>query len=342
MTYHSRANVTSRLSTSNAGVGSVSSSSSSVSSNNANSEPWTDKCIDFVVKTVRYYRTNDMSHLTPQQIDLITTIRHICIDTYPVDANATKRFESDTSIMNNYKRLQKELGDKPVTSDIFKSSFVYSALPSYAQKFYNKGADHMSSGSVEQAAKHLGYAVQYMVAQAVSNNTPIPFPFEQQLANDYLTLLLQRATIPQNIQDIINNNSGGGKLYGNSRVLLINQLVNNVIDDLFAGGSDYYLYMLNETNRSRILSMKENISYMAPLSATTDIFKFIATLATNSGKKPSVFQSASILTMPSRAPVVSEEKNKCQQQLTELAFENEALRRFILQQLNYKNDIPQQ
>jgi Structural glycoprotein p40/gp41 conserved region len=303
-------------------------------------EPWMDKCIDSVIKIVRYYRTNDMSHLTPQQAELVTTIRSVCIETYPVDVNVTKRFDSDTNLMNNYKRLQRELGDKPISSDIFKSSFVYSALPSYAQKFYNKGADHMSSGSVEQAAKHLGFAVQYMIAQAVSTNTPIPLPFEQQLANDYLTLLLQRATIPMNIQDVIN--SAGSKMHANSRVLMINALINNVIDDLFAGGSDYYLYMLNETNRSRILSMKENISYMAPLSATTNIFKFIATLATNSGKKPSVFQSATLLTMPTHKPAHSDVKNTCQQQLTELAFENEALRRFILQQLSYKNDIPQQ
>lgn len=300
------------------------------------SEPWMDKCVDYVNKIVRYYRTNDMSQLTPQMLNLINTIRNVCIETYPVDVNVTKRFDNDTSLMNNYRRLQKELGDKPITSDIFKASFVYSVLPSYAQKFYNKGGDHLASGSVEEAARHLGYALQYQIAQAVSTNTPIPLPFDQQLASDYLTLLLQRANIPPNIQEIINS---GNRMHGNSRVHMINALINNVIDDLFAGGSDYYLYVLNETNKSRILSLKENISYMAPLSATTNIFKFIATLATNSGKKPSVFQSATMLTMPLTKPVIAEPKNTCQQHLTELAFENEALRRFILQQLSHKNDI---
>ncbi|AIE47795.1 gp41 [Peridroma alphabaculovirus] len=299
-------------------------------------EPWMDKCVDYVNKIVRYYRTNDMSQLTPQMLNLVNTIRNVCIETYPVDVNVTKRFDNDANLMANYRRLQKELGDKPVTSDVFKASFVYSVLPSYAQKFYNKGADHIGAGSVEEAARHLGYAVQYQIAQAVSTNTPIPLPFDQQLATDYLTLLLQRANIPSNIQEVINS---GSKMHGSSRVHMINTLINNVIDDLFAGGSDYYLYVLNETNRARILSMKENISYMAPLSATTNIFKFIATLATNSGKKPSVFQSATMLTMPMTKPVIMEAKNTCQQQLTELAFENEALRRFILQQLSYKNDI---
>ncbi|ACI28798.1 GP41 [Agrotis ipsilon multiple nucleopolyhedrovirus] len=321
-----------------AATAAASTSSNIMSAAMSGSEPWMDKCVDYVNKIVRYYRTNDMSQLTPQMLNLINTIRNVCIETYPVDVNVTKRFDSDTTLMSNYKRLQKELGDKPVSSDIFKASFVYSVLPSYAQKFYNKGGDHLASGSVEEAARHLGYAVQYQIAQAVSTNTPIPLPFDQQLASDYLTLLLQRANIPSNIQEIINS---GNRTHGNSRVHMINALINNVIDDLFAGGSDYYLYVLNETNKSRILSLKENISYMAPLSATTNIFKFIATLATNSGKKPSVFQSATMLTMPLTKPIVTEPKNTCQQQLTELAFENEALRRFILQQLSYKTDIIQ-
>jgi hypothetical protein len=302
-------------------------------------EPWMEKCVDYVNTIVRYYKTNDMSHLTPHMLSLINTIRSVFIDTYPVDVNVTKRFDSDASLIANYKRLQKELGDKPVTSDIFKASFLYNTIPSYAQKFYNKGADHMTAGSVEEAARQLGYALQYMIAQAVSTNTPIPLPFDQQLANNYLTLLVQRANIPSNIQDIVN--SGNGK-HGNNRVHMINMLVNNVIDDLFAGGSDYYLYVLNETNRSRILSLKENISFMAPLSATTNIFQFIATLATNSGKKPSVFQSAAMLTMPTSKPIISEAKTTCQQQLTEFGFENEALRRMILQQLSYENDLSSQ
>nr|WRQ96340.1 gp41 [Mamestra configurata nucleopolyhedrovirus A] len=300
-------------------------------------EPWMEKCVDYVNTIVRYYKTNDMSQLTPHMLGLINTIRSVFIDTYPVDVNVTKRFDSDAGLISNYKRLQKELGDKPLTSDIFKASFLYNTVPSYAQKFYNKGADRMSAGSVEEAARQLGYAVQYMIAQAVSTNTPIPLPFEQQLANDYLTLLLQRANIPINIQDVINS---GNTKHANSKVHMINQLVNNVIDDLFAGGSDYYLYVLNETNRARVISLKENISFMAPLSSTANIFEFIASLATNSGKKPSVFQSAAMLTMPTTKPIVNTIKNTCQQQLTELAFENEALRRFILQQLSYKNDLP--
>ncbi|AXU41683.1 GP41 [Spodoptera eridania nucleopolyhedrovirus] len=336
MANYTRPNSLHKSSTSMASSSSPSNAALVSSSGGGGSEPWMDKCVDYVNKIVRYYRTNDMSQLTPQMLNLINTIRNVCIETYPVDVNVTKRFDSDTNLINNYKRLQKELGNKPITSDIFKASFVYSVLPSYAQKFYNKNGDHLASGSVEEAARHLGYALQYQIAQAVSTNTPIPLPFDQQLANDYLTLLLQRATIPPNIQEIINS---GNRSHGNSRVHMINSLINNVIDDLFAGGSDYYLYVLNETNKSRILSLKENISYMAPLSATTNIFQFIATLATNSGKKPSVFQSASMLTMPLTKPIVAEPKNTCQQQLTELAFENEALRRFILQQLSHKNDI---
>jgi Structural glycoprotein p40/gp41 conserved region len=300
-------------------------------------EPWMDRCVDYLNKIVRYYRTNDMSHLTPQMLNLVNTIRNVCIETYPVDVNVTKKFDSDKNLIKYYSRLQTELGNKPISSDIFKASFITNTLPSYAHKFYNKGANQLNNESVEEASKQLSLAVQYQVAQAVATNIPIPLPFDNQLANDYLILLLQKATIPPNIQELLNN-QGSNKSFGATRIQMINLLINNVIEDLFSHGSDYYLYVLNENNRSKILSLKENIGYLAPLSTSSDIFEFIASLATTSGKKPSVFQSAAALTMPTQKFTKQPTMSTCQQNLTELAFENEALRRFILQQLSYKND----
>jgi hypothetical protein len=305
--------------------------SSSVTSSTG--DLWMNKCVDYIGKIIKYYRTNDMSQLTPQMISLVNTIRDVCIESNPVHVNITKRFDSDENLIKYYSRLQKELGGNVINSEVFQPSFIYSVLPSYAQKFYNNGGENVNVTSVSEAAKQLSLAFQYQIAEAVTNNIPIPLPFNQQLANNYMTLLLQRATIPSNIQNAVNS-----RKY--PQLNMINDLINSVIEDIFVGGSDYYNYMLNEKIRSKIVSLKENISFLTPsLSASTDIFQYVADLATRAGKKPSLFQSATFLTA---SPLSSAEnrivKTSCQQSLTELAFQNEALRRLIFQQLSYKHN----
>lgn len=298
----------------------------------ANNETWMNQCVDYVDRIIRYYRTNDMSNLTPQMQLLVNTIRDLCLETNPVHVNVVKRFDSDENIIKHYSRLSKELNGSVVPDNIFQPSFIYSVLPAYAQKFYNRGAVSMNGDAVAEAAKQLGLAVQYQVAQAVATNTPIPLPFTHQLYNDYMTLLLKQATIPLNIQNAVET-----RKY--SQINNINDLVNNVIDSIFAGGGDYYLFVLNERNRARVMSLKENIAYLAPLSASTDIFEYIAELATNSGKRPGLFRDATLITAStlSQKSATSNQQNECQRSLTELAFQNEALRRFIFQQFNYKN-----
>ncbi|AUF81589.1 structural glycoprotein p40 [Malacosoma neustria nucleopolyhedrovirus] len=294
---------------------------------------WMNKCVDYIGKIIKYYRTNDMSQLTPQMISLVNTIRDVCIESNPVHVNITKRFDSDENLIKYYSRLQKELGGNVINSEVFQPSFIYSVLPSYAQKFYNNGGENVNVTSVSEAAKQLSLAFQYQIAEAMTNNIPIPLPFNQQLANNYMTLLLQRATIPTNIQNAVNS-----RKY--PQLNMINDLINSVIEDIFVGGSDYYNYMLNEKIRSKIVSLKENISFLTPsLSASTDIFQYVADLATRAGKKPSLFQSATFLTAsPSSSAESRIVKTSCQQSLTELAFQNEALRRLIFQQLSYKHN----
>ncbi|ACF05352.1 GP41 [Adoxophyes orana nucleopolyhedrovirus] len=303
---------------------------------NAN-DLWLNKCVDYVGKIIRYYRTNDMSQLTPQMLAMINTIRDVCIDSNPIHVNVVKRFDSDENLIKHYTRLRKELGESAISDNIFQPSFVYSVLPSYAQKFYNNNAENINSNGVSEAARQLGLAVQYQVAEAVTTNIPIPLPFSNQLTNNYMTLLLQRANIPINIQGAVESRKYSG-------LNMINDIINNVIDDIFAGGGEYYLYVLNEKNRARVVSLKENIGFLAPLSASTNIFQYMADLATRAGRKPTLFQSATFMTTPatdshqtasSRKPI---EKTTCQQSLTELAFQNEALRRFIFQQLSYKHN----
>lgn len=293
---------------------------------------WMNKCVDYIGKIIKYYRTNDMSQLTPQMISLVNTIRDVCIESNPVHVNITKRFDSDENLIKYYSRLQKELGGNVINSEVFQPSFIYSVLPSYAQKFYNNGGENVNVTSVSEAAKQLSLAFQYQIAEAVTNNIPIPLPFNQQLANNYMTLLLQRATIPTNIQNAVNS-----RKY--PQLNMINDLINSVIEDIFVGGSDYYNYMLNEKIRSKIVSLKENISFLTPsLSASTDIFQYVADLATRAGKKPSLFQSATFLTASPSSAENRIVKTSCQQSLTELAFQNEALRRLIFQQLSYKHN----
>nr|AFN21182.1 GP41 [Bombyx mori nucleopolyhedrovirus] len=301
---------------------------------------WYNKCVDFVQKIIRYYRCNDMSELSPLMIHFINTIRDMCIDTNPINVNVVKRFESEETMIRHLIRLQKELGQGnaaeslPSDSNIFQASFVLNSLPAYAQKFYNGGADMLGKDALAEAAKQLSLAVQYMVAESVTCNIPIPLPFNQQLANNYMTLLLKHATLPPNIQSAVESRRF-------PHINMINDLINAVIDDLFAGGGDYYHYVLNEKNRARIMSLKENVAFLAPLSASANIFNYMAELATRAGKQPSMFQNATFLTSAANAvnsPAAHLTKNACQDSLTELAFQNETLRRFIFQQINYNKD----
>ncbi|UZE89747.1 GP41 [Parapoynx stagnalis nucleopolyhedrovirus] len=299
---------------------------------------WYDKCVNLVNKIIKYYRTNDISDMSPLMIHFMNTIRDMCIETNPVHVNVVKRFENEEMLIRHYMRLQRDLSTtnaaESLTSDhiIFQPSFILNSLPAYAQKFYNNGKESLGKDSLNEAAKQLSVAVEYMVAEAVTNNIPIPLPFNQQLANNYMVLLLKHANVPENIQNAVESRRF-------PHINMINDLINNVIDDLFAGGGDYYYYVLNETNRARVISLKENLGFLAPLSASADIFNYIAELATRAGKRPSQFQSATFLTSAANAvnsPGVYASKTAYQDSLTQLAFENEALRRFIFQQLNYQ------
>jgi hypothetical protein len=299
------------------------------------SAAWMNQCVDYVDRVIKYYRTNDMSHLTPQMQLLINTIRDLCLDTNPVDVNVVKRFDSDENLIKHYARLAKDMGGSAVPDNVFQPSFVYTVLPAYAQKFYNKGAIGVNESSVAEAAKQLGLAVQYQVAQAVATNTPIPLPFTQQLANEYMTCLLQQATVPSNIQRAVES----GKY---PQLNHINMLGNNLSDNIFSSGGDYYYYILNEQNRARIISLKENIGFLAPLSSSVNIFQYVADRATKAGKRPDLFSGATLITSSggggARKDDSSKAANACQRSLTELAFQNEALRRFIFQQLSYKRN----
>ncbi|AKC91692.1 gp41 [Lambdina fiscellaria nucleopolyhedrovirus] len=304
----------------------------------ANKNDWTAQCID-LERITRYFRTNDMSNLDAETRLLINTIRDICIETHPVDVNVRKRFDNDESLIKHYERLRKELGGTVITDNVFQASFIGTVLPAYAQKFYNKGAMEVTGNALSEAAKQLGLAVQYQVAQAVTTSIPIPLPFSQQLANNYVTLLLKQAQIPSNIQAAVES-----RKYAQLNV--INDLVNAVIDNVFAGGGDYYHYVLNERNRARVVSLKENIAYLAPLSASTNIFQYIAEQATKGGKRPGLFRDATHLTTSTvfgkemgnaNASGSISGQSSCQRALTELAFENESLRRLFFQKLSYKN-----
>ncbi|AWW14430.1 gp41 [Hyposidra talaca nucleopolyhedrovirus] len=302
---------------------------------------WTNQCVD-LEKIIRYFRTNDYSTFDNETRLLVNTIRDICIETTPLDVNVVKRFDSDENLMRHYERLVKEGGGFVVPQNIFVQSFIDHVLPSYAQKFYNKGNMTLSESSKAEAARQLGLAVQYQVAQAVTSSIPIPLPLTQQLANNYMTLLLKQAQIPPNIQQAVSS-----RKY--NQLNNINDLINKVIDNIFAGESDYYYYVLNDKNRSRITSLKENLTYLGALSETNNIFEFIADMATRRGKQPGLFREVYNITTSTKkldgsavlaANVTNLETihEHYRRSLTEMAFQNEALRRFIFQQLSYKTN----
>jgi hypothetical protein len=292
---------------------------------------WYNKCTDFVHKIIRYYRCNDMSELTPLMIHFINTIRDMCIDSNPVSVNIIKRVQTDEEIVRHLIGLQKELRQNSVAesiasdSNIFQPSFVLNSLPAYAQKFYNGGADTLGKDALNEAAKQLSLAVQYMVSEAVTCSIPIPLPFDQQLANNYVTLLLKRATLPDNMQEAVKSRSF-------VHINMINDLINSVIDDLFAGGGSYYHYVLNDKNRARVVGLKENVGFLAPLSASADIFNYMSQLATRHGKRPDMFENAAFLTSAANAinsPAVHLTQSACQKSLSQLAAQCETLTRFI-------------
>ncbi|AIU41307.1 gp41 [Sucra jujuba nucleopolyhedrovirus] len=300
---------------------------------------WTTKCVD-LEKIIRYFRTNDYSGFDNETKLLVNTIRDICIDTTPLDVNVVKRFDSDENLMRHYERLVAEGGGFAVPQNIFVQSFIDHVLPSYAQKFYNKGGLTVSDSSKSEAARQLSLAVQYQVAQAVTSSVPIPLPLNQQLANNYMTLLLKQAQIPPNIQQAVQSR----KYY---QLNNINDLINTVIDNIFAGESDYYYYVLNDKNRARIMSLKENLAYLGALSETNNIFEFIADMATRKGKQPGLFREVYNITTSTKKPIntlnasnanVESIHENYRRSLTEMAFQNEALRRFIFQQLSYKTN----
>lgn len=297
---------------------------------------WYNKCTDYVHKIIRYYRCNDMSELTPLMIHFINTIRDMCIDSNPVSVNIIKRVQSDDDIVRHLISLQKELRQNSVAesvgsdANIFQPSFVLNSLPAYAQKFYNGGANTLGKDALNEAAKQLSLAVQYMVSEAVTCSIPIPLPFDQQLANNYVTLLLKRATLPDNMQEAVRSRSF-------VHINMINDLINAVIDDLFAGGGTYYHYVLNEKNRARVIGLKENVGFLAPLSASADIFSYMSQLATQSGKRPDLFENAAFLTSAANAinsPALHLTQSACQKSLSQLAAQCETLTRFIFMIMN--------
>ncbi|ABF50308.1 gp41 [Antheraea pernyi nucleopolyhedrovirus] len=303
----------------------------------ADESVWYNKCTDYVHKIIRYYRCNDMSELTPLMIQFINTIRDMCIDSNPVSVNIIKRVQSDEEIVRHLIGLQKELRQNSVAeavasdANIFQPSFVLNSLPKYAQKFYNSGADSLGKDAINEAAKQLSLAVQYMVSEAVTCNMPIPLPFDQQLANNYVTLLLKRATLPENVKEAVNSRSF-------VHINMVNDLVNSAIDDLFANGGTYYYYMLNEKNRSRVINLKRNLAAVAPsLAQANDIFFYMAQLATQSGRRTDMFDGAAFLTSAANAidsPAVHLTQSACQKSLSQLAAQCETLTRFIFMIMN--------
>lgn len=277
------------------------------------------RCMDLVETMIDYFKTNDMTKMTPQTIELVNTIRDMCIDSNPISVNVTKKFDNETNLINYYTRLNKELGGVDVPDTIFQPSFVLTQMKAYANKF--------CAGNLSQTAYYLSLAFEYMMASAVARNQPLPLATDER-AQNYMTLLLQQADIPHNLQTAIASRKF-------KSLNMVSDLVNNVIDDIFTlESNNYYRVVLNEKNKGRVISFRENMNDLGPFNETKDVFRFIAKMVASRGIKPPLIENATSFNFIS---IKDQNKTTCQQSLTELAFQNEALRRFMFQKLSYKN-----
>lgn len=279
------------------------------------------KCIN-VHKMIKYYRSNDVSNLSPDEIELMNVIREVFIRGDPLPVTATKRFETDDQLIEYYKNLEiKYQGNntgKNGPHGIFDKSFVISPImKSYADKFYKR--------RLNLASTHLSNVVKYQMATAITQNKPLPL-VQNDVADEYFKLLCHKANVSTNIKQLLNERT-------NSRLNSCTNLFNNLVDDVLTGAHEgYYVNnCLNDEMKAKVLKFRDDVSFLvqAPLNMSTNVFALIDAAAKKYGKPATEVAADHVKRLNSHTAQTSE-----QLYATELAFENEALRRGLIQQLN--------
>jgi len=142
-------------------------------------------------------------------------------------------------------------------------------------------------------------------------------------------MVYHKTDVSANIQELVDNKS-------NERLSICTGVLNNLVEDiLFGTHKGYYInHCLKPEVRRKVHRFRDNIAYLvkAPLTLSTNVYGLIETAATNAGQhQDENYEAASAPSPANTIPI--------QQSLTDLAFENEALRRGVIQKLNikYKN-----
>nr|AHN92145.1 gp41 [Agrotis segetum granulovirus] len=276
---------------------------------------------------INMYRSNNTAKLTPEQIACLNLVRDLFLQAEPLPVSVTKRFETDEELINYYKNLEKKYGGATQlsggTHGIFDKSFVISPImKAYADKFYKR--------RLNVAASHLSDVVKYQMANAVTHSKPLPI-VHNDVADEYLNTLKHRSPIAPNVEKLVADRS-------NQRLNVCNDVFNNLVEDVLFGSHNGYFInsILKNDLKEKVYKFRDNIAYLvnAPLTLSTNVYMLIEKAAINAGHHAAdekMYEEIVSNTAHRTTPI--------QESLTELAFENEALRRGLIQDLNikYKN-----
>ncbi|ABC61217.1 GP41 [Choristoneura occidentalis granulovirus] len=265
-----------------------------------------------VTNMINLYKSNNTPKLTPDQIACMNLVRDMSIKADPVSVNAGKRFQSDEELIEYYANLEKKYNGKIKLSGahgIFDKSFVISPImKAYADKFYKR--------RLNLASSHLSDVVKYQIANSITQNKPLPI-LNNNSVNEYLLMLHQKGDV---------------SVYKDENIQTCSDIINRIVEDILYGDHNgYYINnCLNSNNRTAVHRFRNNLTFLlnSPLTLSTNIFNLIENKAVQNGQHKDVdYSSLEKINKPS-VPI--------QQHLSEMAFENEALRRSKIQELNIK------
>ncbi|UXX41897.1 gp41 [Psilogramma increta granulovirus] len=270
-----------------------------------------------VINAINLYKSNNMSKLSAEQIGCINLLRDMFVKADPLPVNVTKRFENDSDLVSYYANLEKKYGTIKFNGNhgIFDKSFTISPImKAYADKFYKR--------RLSLAASHLSDIVKYQIATAITQNKSLPL-FYTDTTNEYIQMLYQKGDV--------------GNVYKNNQPSVCVDVMNRLVEDVLYGKHNgYYVNnCLSVQNKNAVHRFRDNITYLlnSPLTLSTNIYELMENRAVTNGQQVNVNYNNLEETNVSDSNVVA---IPLQQHLSQLSFENEALRRAKIQDMNIK------
>nr|ANY57486.1 GP41 [Phthorimaea operculella granulovirus] len=269
-----------------------------------------------VANMINMYRTNNTARLTPEQIACMNLVRDLFIKADPVPVNATKRFESDEQLVEYYANMEKKYGSIKFNGahGIFDKSFVISPImKAYADKFYKR--------RLNLAATHLSDVVKYQIAHSITQNKPLPL-LSTDLSTEYLQTVHSKANIPSNVKQAMESRN-------NQQLNMCTDIISNVVIDVLTGvHKDYYINTcLTPATRKMVHRFRNNIAFLMNTNST-NVFNMIEGVALEKGQTEIDYSEME--------KAIAYNNTNSNAALTQLAFENEALRRAKIQEMNIR------